>query len=146
MKTWFFGDLNANLTDTTLNFLIRPIKLCVTINATVQNSHQLLRQRVTYSKPTTTKRHSVKVYHILFHTLRIPTHVVHFIMIILRQHHNQVVGEENGVVITHDKPPHVFQPQLEALFHNPRHANGGSRPVRARVPERRRVTGHLIRR
>lgn len=110
MKTRFFGDLNPNLTDAALNFLIGPIKLSVTINAAVQNPHQFLRQRVTYGEPATTKRHGVEVYNILLHALRIPSNVVHFVVIVFRQHRDEVVGEENGVVVAHDEPPHVLQP------------------------------------
>ena len=110
MKARFFGNLNPNLADATLNLLVRPIVLRVPINAPVQDLHQLLRQRVANGKPATTISHGVKMYQILFHALRIPTNIVHLVVIIFRQHRNEVVGEEHGVIVTHHEPPHILQP------------------------------------
>ncbi|KAF7845459.1 uncharacterized protein G2W53_002364 [Senna tora] len=82
----------------------------------------------------------------MFYTLRIPTDIVHLIVIVLGQHRDQILREEHGVIVSHHEPPHIAQTQLEALLHNASNPNRRARPVPAGVLKRRRIRGDSIRR
>ena len=146
MKTKLFGDWYANLAQAALDLLIGAVESGVPINAAIENPDELGGQRVANGEPTTAVGHRVRVRHILLHALRIPTDVIHLIMIVFLQNIHQILGEKNGVIVAHHEPPHIFRPQLKTLLHDARNPDRRARAVPAAVLEPGRIPGNFVRR
>lgn len=74
---------------------------------------------------------------VLLDALGVVADVQHLAVVITREYGDEVVREENGVVVSHDKPPHIRQAEPKRLFNEPRNTDGR---LRVHVVEQRPST------
>ncbi|GER50569.1 alpha/beta hydrolase domain-containing protein 14B [Striga asiatica] len=123
MKSKFLRQWHPNLTNTSTDLLIRPVKIRIPVNAPVEHPNELRGQRIADREARPSVAHSVRVHHVLLHAFRDAPDIIHPLVIVFSQNARQILGEKNRVVIAHHEPPHVRLPELEALLHNSSHSN-----------------------
>lgn len=146
MKTEFLGEWNTEFSHASLHSIIGAIQRRVPLNTTVLSFAQSFGQGVADSEAPSAVGHAVGEEYVLQVTLGQAPNVVHVVVVVLVQNLQQVVGHENSVVIAHDEPPHVLEPQTQRFGDDAGDPNGGAVTQLIGVDEIRGVRRNLHRR
>lgn len=104
-------------------------------DAAVLHPVECHRQRVANSKAATAIRHPIRQVDVLEVALREAANIIKLSVVVFRKDPEQIVGDEDGIIITHDEPPYVLQPQLKCLGDDPGDTDGGAAPLAVAVRE-----------
>ncbi|GMN19168.1 hypothetical protein TIFTF001_046917 [Ficus carica] len=126
-----------------MNPIVGAVQLRIPLDTPVLHLLELLRQRVAYGESAAAVRHVVRKMYVLQMALRRGPDVVELIVIVLPQNSDEIIGDEDGVVVAHNEPPHALHPQPQRLRHDSRDPDRRAVALGVFVPETRGVLGDL---